>query len=135
MADPILFPALSEDGWIDNTSKTADLMMSHFFTSNFSQSYIHAGEVTSFPYILATNDGNVNAICSATRTQLTSYFGHYFSNVVVEVVDATTDAEPSKAAISITIEFTDATGRAFSVGKIIQMSDSKFTLIANINNG
>lgn len=136
MADtPVLLPTLSEDGWVESTSKVADMLMSHFFISNFSQSYIHAGRVSSFPYILAVNHGNIEMICSETRSVLSAYFGRYFDNVGVEVKEVDNPDEPSKAALSMLIQFTDKEGKNFSVGQILEVIDSKFRKIADINNG
>jgi hypothetical protein len=53
----------------------------------------------------------------------------------VEVREVENPQEPSKAAISILVQFTDKEGKTFSVGQVLELLDSKFRKIADINNG
>lgn len=135
MAEAVLFPTLSEDAWVDNPQKTADLLMAHFFVSNASQSYIYNREVASFPYILAINHGNMSAIISATTSTLTSYFARFFENVIVEVREVENVEEPSKAQLEMVVQFVDHEGRPHSVGEIIKITDSTFEKVIRISNG
>lgn len=134
MADPVYYPTLSEEAWANTPGKIADMMMSHFLTSNFSQSYIFAGFVSSFPYILATNQGNIPSVITATRIALESFFGRLFNNVNVEVTDMSDNT--SKATIKIAIDFFDSEGTAHSVGELLETSGLVFKRVTNfINNG
>jgi len=135
MAGTVAFPCLSEDAWVTNTVKVADQMMAHFFTSNYSQSYIYAGYVSSFPYILAINHGSISSICSETKNALVSYFSRFFQNVVVEVQEVPNEDEPSKAQISILVQFVDYENKPYSVGQILRVTGSTFEKVAAINNG
>lgn len=134
MAGDVLFPSLSEDGWVDSTPRKADYMMAHFVAADFSQSYIYAGKVTSFPYILAVNQGNMGAILSQTQHALMNYFSAYFQQVDVSVTEVPNDGS-SVAIISIVINFIDASGQTYSFAKLIKTMDSKFLEIVDINNG
>lgn len=130
----IMFPSLSEDGWVTSSQRIADKMLAHFFVSDYSQTIMFPGLITSFPYILAINHGNIPAICSETRGALENYFSNYFQKVAVSVEDVTDQNNPSRAALSIAIDFVDDTGQQYSVGQAIQVVDSVFKKVANIIN-
>ena len=134
MAGDVLFPSLSEDGWVDSTPRKADYMMAHFVAADFSQSYNYIGNIVSFPYILATNQGDMPGILSSTQQSLMSFFSHYFAQVSVDVTETDT-GESSKAAISIAIAFVDYQGKQYNFAKLIKTMNSKFMEIIDINNG
>lgn len=135
MTGAVLYPSLSEDGWISSTSKSADLLFSHFFVSNYSQSYVYAGYVSSFPYILAINHGDISAIIQATRKALEDLFGRFFQNVDVAVTEIPNAVSPSQVQLEIVVNFTDYANVQCSLGDIIKMSNSTFERVAKINNG
>lgn len=135
MADAILFPSLSEDSWVKSPDKIADYLMSHFLVSNYSQTYVYKGWVTSLPWILQDTQGDISKATMAVRSALITYFSRFFSTVVVEV-DETINAEsPSKGQISIYVKFTDTVGKQYSVGKLLTISDTIIEKIVDINNG
>lgn len=131
----ILFPSLSESGWLNSTVQTVDALLSHFFCSDRSQSYIYPTSISSLPWILQDTQGDMSQTIAATRTTLSGYFSKYFNNVVVEVAEVLNEAEPSKGAISIYIKFTDADGKEHNVGKMLQITDTTISKIIELNNG
>ena len=134
MTRPVYYPTLSEEAWADTPGKIADVMMSHFLTSDYSQSYVFAGYVSSFPHILATNHGNVPSTVTATRTVLEAFFSHYFDKVNVEVVDITKD-DDSRARLRIAVDFTHSDGKTYSLGGLLQTNGTIFENITNTLNG
>lgn len=134
MADPVYYPTLSEEAWVETPGKMADMMMSHFLASNFSQSYNFAGLVSSFPHILATNHGDVPSILTATRSILQNFFSRFFENVNVEVNDVSEDPNSSKASIKIAVDFTDSQGKRHSVGELLNTSGTVFERVTNYLN-
>lgn len=133
--EAILFPSLSEDGWVTSAAKTADYMLSHFFLSDRSQSYEYDQYISSMPWILASNHGNIPQTIMETQNTLGDYFKRYFSNPVVEVNEIPNLISPSKAQIGIYIKFTDSQGNDIIVGKMITVNDTIIEQIVNINNG
>lgn len=135
MAAVKYYPSLSEDAWVDSPIKIADNLFSCFFTSEFSQSYIYQGHITSFPYILQDNQGDITSTINAVRSELSIYFSRYFNNVVVEVIDKTDINAPNKVAIAIYVSFDGNDGINYSLGKMAESADLKVTKIINISNG
>lgn len=110
-------------------------MLSHFFLSDRSQSYEYDKFISSMPYILASNHGNVTQTIIEAQSTLSDYFKRYFSNPVVEINEIPNLTSPSKAQIGIYIKFTDSTGTDIVVGKMITVNDTIIERIVNINNG
>lgn len=134
MRNPVL-PSLSEDGWVDNSAKIADYMLSHFFVADYSQSYIYHTYVSSLPWILTQNQGNMGKTCSEVQNVLSAYFMRYFNNVVVEVTEVPNTENPSYGQISIYVRFTDVAGNEIVLGKVVQTSGNVIQKIINISNG
>lgn len=135
MAEAILFPSLSEDGWVQSPDKIADYMLSHFFVSDYSQTYNYKGQVSSLPWILQDTQGNITQACTAVRAALNTYFSRYFNSVVVEVRELPNPDSPTKGQITIYVNFTDAQGKVYVLGKLLQIADTIIEKIININNG
>ena len=59
--------------------------MSYYITSEYSQSYIYHGNITSLPYHVQTFTGSSSDLQSTIKNDLSRYLGRYFTNVELEV--------------------------------------------------
>jgi hypothetical protein len=129
-------PSLSADGWVNSSLKTADYLFSHFFTSDYSQSYTYLGGVSSFAYIIQANQNDIPSTIRNLESVLSSYFGKYFQNVGVEIDDNATVANSSKIGLNIFLNFTDDKGVTYSLGKTIEYQNTIISkIITHSNNG
>lgn len=128
-------PSLSTDGWVKGSLKTADYLFSHFFASDYSQTYAFPNGVSSFAYILHTNQNDIPGTIRQLQETLTTYFSKYFENVVVEIDDSPTVADSSAVALSLFLNFTDNVGVTYSLGKMIEYTNTTVNKIVTINNG
>lgn len=129
----LLVPSLSEDSWIDNSLQTFSLLFSHIFLSDYSQSYLYRDNITSLSYIIQKGQGNIPTTINNIKNALTMYFSRYFSDVIVDVVEATED-NSSHAKLSIYVSVTDSDNKSFSLGKIITIENLLIKEIIDINN-
>jgi hypothetical protein len=129
------YPSLSEDGWVNGSIKTADYILSDFFLSDYSQSYIYSGHIASLSYILQSTQGNVLVMLNKLRESLLGYFNNYFNNTLVDVKDVTKPETPSKLELSIFLTFDDSDGVTYSLGKLLEINNLTINKIININNG
>lgn len=134
MANKKHYPSLSEDGWVNNSVKLADKLLSDFFISDYSQTYLYSGAVSSFPWIIQNKQGNVTETAALVQSTLNVYFSRYFNNVVVESQDQTSADSPSKGQITLYVKFTDDDGIEYVVGKLLEIADMNITKIINLNN-
>lgn len=135
MADAILYPSLSEDGWVTSPDKTADYLLSCFIVSDYSQTYSYTGNVASLPWILQETQGDMTQTIILTRNTLLTYFSRFFDNVNVDVTEVANILEPSKAQISIYVKFDDKAGNEHVLGKLLRLSKTIVESIVAINNG
>lgn len=135
MSSKVLFPSLSEDAWVSNSVKTADNLMSHFLLSDYSQTYLYKGLVSSLPWIIQNTQGDMTRTLQLVQATLVTYFTRYFNNVVCEVTEVPNTTDPSKGQISIYLKFTDTENKEYVLGRLITIIDTKISEIINISNG
>jgi hypothetical protein len=131
---PKYFPSLSEDGWVTNTIIKANYLFAHFFIAEYSQTTLYPGYVSSLPYIIEQGMGDPNETANLLNKALSNYFTRYFNNVTVEV-DYPLGQEGSRVYLTIFVSFDGPNGQTYSLGKIINMVNSKVISIENLNNG
>lgn len=133
----VFMPALSEDGWVKDPLIKADYIFSHFFASNFSQSQLYTGEVSSMAWVIHQTQGDVIKTITLLTETLVSYFGRYFPNPTVDVkeaIPAGTTADNIKATLSVYVGINIA-GKEVSLSKVMELTNSNTFKIINVNNG
>ena len=135
MAEATLYPSLSEDGWVTSPDKTADYLLSCFIVSDYSQTYMYTGEVSSLPWILQDTQGDMTRTLVDVRLTLSKYFSRFFDSVNVDVTEIPNVENPTKAQISIYVKFKDKSGKEHILGKLLQLSDTIVESVVTINNG
>ena len=132
---PIPVPSLSPAGWVTDVATKADILMAWFFESIKSQTYIYGSNVSNLQWLIEEYGSNTMTLTSQISSTLEIYLGRYFDFVSATV---TADDTPSNLNGSITITIhcliTD-NGIQYSLGKLLQVSDSTVIDIININNG
>ena len=134
MANDIYFPSLTETGWITSSELMADSMFSHFFATDYSQTEIYPGNVSSFAWIVQNNLNDIVSLTSAVRNTLLAYFSRYFENVTVDVSNKEEQEDPSKIGLTIYINFTDKAGKSYNLARLVRDIGSKTSSIVKINN-
>ena len=129
-------PSLSADSWVTDSSLQADYLLAQAYETNFSQSQLYPGKITSIAKIIQENNNNVGGTCSALTKTLTEYFSRYFNNVVVEVkqTPASVASGSSLVEIEMYISVTDNKGVVISLGKLLDITNSKINMVKNIIN-
>jgi len=135
MSSKVLYPELSEAGWESSSIRVADNLFSCFFASDYSQTYLYDGLVSSFAWIIQDTQNDITRTITLTQKTLSDYFTRYFNSVVVEVSEVPNTEDPSKQQLSIYLKFTDTENREYVLGKLIRMSDMKVNEIIDISNG
>ena len=135
MSSLVLYPALSSDGWISDNIKVIDYLLSCFFVAEYSQSYTFINKISSLPYIIQSNKGNVEATMRDLENVLRLYFSRYYSDVVTEVTNVTSDTDPSRIELSIYLSFTDSKGNQYVLSKLLRTMNGKILEIIDTNNG
>lgn len=134
MSEELFFPALSEMGWCTSSEITGDFLFAHFFASDYSQTEIYTGHVSSFAKIMQKNLESVENLVIDLRNTLLRYYSRYFQNVVVEVEVKDDTVNLSKMSLLIYVVYTDGLGKQHNLSKIIREITSKSAKIIDFNN-
>ena len=127
-------PSLSESGWISSPAEKLDKLLTYFVTSEYSQSNLYAGKISSFPYLIATYGSDQYRLQAETRDTLESFLGRYFDSVDIDVKVVQNPENDSKLSVKLLLIVTDNDVR-YSAGREIQTLNSQFVKIGKINNG
>lgn len=128
-------PTLSEDGWVTNPIKIADYLFSYFFTSEYSQTYLFNSKIASLPYIIQDTQGDLNRLSGDVTNWLKLLFSNYFVNINIEANTTQDPKNPNNYQLTILVEFTDADGKSYSLGRLLEVNDLIVQKIIKQNNG
>lgn len=134
MIENYTLPTLSPEGWVQSTAELADYLIAHFFASEYSQSHLYQGNVSSFQWIIQETQGNMTKTQSLLKDTLSIYYGRYFDNVVVETSYTQSPPDSVKVVLNLYLSFTDKTGKDFVLGRTLELLNSKISKIITANN-
>lgn len=127
------YPAFNNDGWVIEPNKMLDALISDFYVAEFSQDYVFARSVTSFPKILETYGGDIPEIANQTRGALTKYLQKYFDILKLEVIPLPSDSD-SAGVMSIYIEVT-RDGETTNLRNLLRIEGTRLQQVKNILDG
>lgn len=128
-------PSLSASGWVGNISEKLDKLVGYFFVSDYSQSHLYRGNIASLPFIIKMATENQSLLISETTKTLTNLLKSYFDRVQVDVTATVEDPnKPGELTLQVDAEVTQD-GVKYSVGKQLQIINSKVVAIFDANNG
>lgn len=127
-------PTLSLAGWVTSPSEKADALISHFYASEKSQTYLYGNSVTNLQWIIEQHSGDITNLVAALREALQNYLRKYYEAAIVEV---TSNDNPSnfngEITLSIYCQVTEE-GKIYSIGKLLNISNNKIGKIIALNN-
>lgn len=136
MSSRTLLPTLSTQGWINRPLSVYDTMLSDFFLSEYSQTFVFIDDVSSFPWILQQFRGDIERISAETKSRLSIYFARQFNDVEVTVTYQANENSINSYALVLFMEFTDSEGETFNLSRLVKHDDLKVTeIISTLTNG
>ena len=116
-------PSLTTDGFITNKRLMISKIWDYILASDYSQSNIFYGKVTSLKHILATNTPPFG-VKDALAKYLNTCFKKYFEtvNVEINVIDTGND---STFKVEIAVALTDDNGKTYHLYDEIQYTNGK----------
>lgn len=133
------YPSLSSAGFISETYKKADRIMSTFFTSEFSQSNFYRGKISSLQYLVKSHGKEPNVLALKVQEMLTALFNRYFNDTLRESVTITVtskdvdDSTDNRYKLNVdAVLVVDSI--PYSLGRILDVENSLIKNIFEINN-
>lgn len=130
----ITAPTLSPQGWIIDPSGKIDSLLSWFYETMGSQSYLYKGSVSSLQLLLQKYGSDAGNFTIELQRSLELYLSRYYDLAVVTTTNtALTDSETD---IEITIHcLVTENGITHSVGDLLKITNSKVTAVSRLING
>lgn len=134
MTSKNLFPTLDTDSWVNTPIKVADYLFSHFFLSDYSQTSVFTGQVSSFAWILQHYQSDITQIMTNTQQALSTYFSKQFNEVEVQLDEIPNPDSINDHKLSLYLTFVDTEGVKYNLERIIKYQGLKVTEIISVLN-
>lgn len=127
-----VLPTLSTSGWVNGVQEKADRLLSYFISSQFSQSYVYNGSISSLPYLIQKNGHSIGNLREDLTGKINQLYSSYFDNATVEVEIIPID-ENNSSLYNIRLSLVvAANGVNYSLGRLIEVSNSTIKKITDI---
>lgn len=123
MSAPV--PTLSTRGWVRNTQEKIDFLFAHFLEAQVSYNIQNS---------IANNGHDIPALIQNLQANLEIYLYKYFPTVQLEISEDPAD-DPNSSTVNLLVKCTVIdNGQQYSVGMVLQSQNSRFKIVANMNN-
>jgi len=131
-----MVPTLSSIGWIDTIEEKGDHVLSYFITSEYSQSVLYHGKISSLQWLVQRHGKNEVDLEREVNETLEGLMTRYFGDdTEVSVTVSERDPEqPGKLTIHFQCIVREGSHSA-SLGRRVEFLNGKLANIATINNG
>lgn len=129
-------PTLSSLGWVDTIEEKGDAALSYFITSEYSQSVLYHGRISSLQYLVKEYGNDPVTLQSQVSDVLQGLMRRYFGDAADTQVTVL-EADPNKPG-QLTIRFRcmiREDGREHSLGRRVEFLDGRLMKIIKENNG
>jgi hypothetical protein len=127
-------PSLSANGWLVELTERADALMAYYLTSEYSQSYIYHGAITSLTYHIQQHGQAPDRLEEHVHRDLSRYFRRYFDDVQLEVTTSIPDHEdPNRLNLTINAIIIEK-GQRYSLGREVRTLNNRVVTVFNLNN-
>lgn len=128
-----ILPTLSSSGWVDEIAEKADRVMAYFFVSEYSQSNIFRGNITSLPHLIQKFGNEPEVLKSEISRKVQDLLGRYFDEVSVDAEITNEDQPHSRMDLQITVRLRD-NGVSYSLARVIKTLNGKVEEFIRVNN-
>jgi hypothetical protein len=128
-----ILPVLGTQGFVEDPSTKFDLLLSHFFLSDYNQSHLYPGSVISLPRLIQQTGGDLEPTILSLKSALQTYLGNYFENVEVQAKPKIQADPRSKMEVELTITMRE-NNQNYGFTRLLKSVDSKLETIIKINN-
>ncbi len=123
-------------GYLSNPAEALDLILSHFFLANASQTVIYRGEVKTAQSILQQYSSDIPAAAAEMEVTLTRLLSKYFTEVTVSVTSKVKDSSQSASVMEFIVSgFVVDGDNRIQMSKVAELNNSVFVKFVEANNG
>lgn len=124
--------SLSEQGWITDSAKILNNIVSHYILTDAAQSLIFEGNLVSLPQTYYNYINDPVAMASAVKSDLDKLISRYFA-----IADVNTEAKQltdSKYGILLYAAAVTEDGTRIDLSRVVEISTTGLRKIIDVNN-
>lgn len=129
-----LVPTLSSDNWVEDSEKKADYLLAHLFESDYSQTALYLGNVSSLAWAIQETNNNIPATLTLVTRVVNDYLSRYFESVETSVTLNEINQPSSYVYLNLYISFIDEEGKQYTLSRLLQTQDGKLNKVIKNNN-
>ena len=126
---------LDSNGWLRGIAEKADALLAYFLISDYSQSFLHQGQVRSLPYLIQQYPRNHIELSNEAQRSVEMLLESYFDSVDVHVTIENPDETLGFTEAHVDLRFNVTVrqdGRMYSLGRLINVVNNKIAKVTNI---
>lgn len=127
-----VIPSLSEQGWITESKKILNNLVSYYILTDAAQSLAYQNNLINLPETYYKYINDPDGMASAVTRDLESLLSRYFQ--LVDVETETKDLGDSRYAILIYASVVDETNAKIELSRVTQIDSTGLRRIVEINN-
>lgn len=129
----ICVPTLSTLGFVYDPVTKFEFLISHFFLSDYNQTYLYINHVTSLPRIIENNGDNIQGVIYELKNKLETYLKRYYDDSEARVSLTDPDSNSSNVSLDISITVTDH-GVQNTFTRLLQTLNGRVQSLTKMNN-
>lgn len=127
-----VIPSLSENGWITESKKILNNLVSYYILTDAAQSLAYQGNLINLPETYYKYINDPDGMANAVSRDLESLLSRYFQMVDVET--EAKDLGDSRYAVLIYASVVDDAGVRVELSRVTQIDSTGLRRIVEINN-
>jgi hypothetical protein len=126
-----VIPILGSEGWVTDPQHKLTCMLAHALVSDYSQTTIYAGKVTSLAYIIATHQTDQTEMADVMESTLREYYSRVFLVSDISVMYSDVIDQKYKLYISVSVI---ANGETYSLSVACDVDNGTLSHVLKIVN-
>jgi len=121
-----VLPTLTLTGWVDDKNILMNKLFFYFVTTDYSQSVLYHGNLSSLKYLLHKNGDDLNSLIADVSSTLNKLYSRYFNTVDANAnIKTINDDKTNKQYnyLVITIDATDEKGNSYSLEQSVNITN------------
>lgn len=129
-------PTMSTQGLVYDSSNKIDKLLAHAFVSDYNQTYLYYGKITSLAAYIAQGGSRSDEVIGKVQQGLASYLSKYYTNVDVTVEQVTNPVNADSAQITLGITLSLVENQAqINAYRFVVLENGALVNVINANNG
>lgn len=125
--------SLSTEGWLSELAVKCDRLLSYFFISDYSQTELYPGEISSLPYLIKMYGSSEEELRTNVSRQLQKYLSRHFEQADVTASTNVISESDFRIELKLIITVYDNNVQ-YNLGRLVETVNSTIASIVNINN-